>query len=163
MNVTVGGGPIGVTLLISISEYSHAIPAPAGADHLAAGEDHGLHELLARTRSLTRKSPRGMLRIMFIVRGNAFVNFSRNGGFDSNAADSVHTGLASTHCWRRRFVRELSSVDNDLDVYLETYNQRRPHRGRSMEGRTPYDVFKAGIPRKRTHKPSARKEVKKAA
>ena len=54
-------------------------------------------------------------------------------------------------------------MQKDLDAYLETYNQRRPHRGRGMEGRTPYAVFKAGIPRKRTRKPSARKEVKKAA
>ena len=30
----------------------------------------------------------------------------------------------------------------------ETYNTRRPHRGRGMEGRTPYEVFKAGIPAK---------------
>ena len=51
----------------------------------------------------------------------------------------------------------------DVDVYLETYNQRRPHRGRGMKGWTPYDAFKAGIPREQTRKPSARKEVKKAA
>ena len=54
-------------------------------------------------------------------------------------------------------------MQKDPDAYLETYNQRRLHRGRGMEGRTPYDVFKAGIPRKRTRKPSARKEVQKAA
>jgi hypothetical protein len=38
------------------------------------------------------------------------------------------------------------------DVYLETYNRKRPHRGRGMEGRTPYAVLKAGL-----------KEAKKAA
>ena len=54
-------------------------------------------------------------------------------------------------------------MQKDLDVYLETYNRRRPPRGRGMEGRTPYAVFKAGIPGKRTRKPAARKEVKKAA
>ncbi len=54
-------------------------------------------------------------------------------------------------------------MQQDLDVYPETYNQRRPHRGRGMEGRTPYAVFKAGIARKCTRKPSAGKEVKKAA
>ena len=54
-------------------------------------------------------------------------------------------------------------MQKDLDAYLETYNQRPPHRGRGMEGRTPYDVLKAGIPRKRTRKPSAGEEVKKAA
>ena len=34
----------------------------------------------------------------------------------------------------------------DLEAYLETYNRKRLHRGRSMEGRTPYQVFKAGLP-----------------
>ena len=54
-------------------------------------------------------------------------------------------------------------MQKDLDGYLETYNTRRPHRGRGMEGTTPYEVFKAGIPNKRrTRKPSATKEVKTA-
>ena len=57
----------------------------------------------------------------------------------------------------------VEEMQKDLDVYLETYNRRRPHQGRGMKGRTPYAVFEAGIPRKRTRKPSARKEVKKAA
>ena len=48
-------------------------------------------------------------------------------------------------------------------MYLETYNRRHPHQGRGMKGRTPYAVFKAGIPRKRTRKPLAKKEVKKAS
>ena len=37
-------------------------------------------------------------------------------------------------------------MQKDLDVYLETYHQRRPHRGHGMEGRTPYEVCKAGSP-----------------
>ena len=39
-------------------------------------------------------------------------------------------------------------MQKDLDAYLKTYNPQRPHRGRSMKGRTPYEVFKAGIPKK---------------
>ena len=36
-----------------------------------------------------------------------------------------------------------------------------PHRGQGMEGRTPYEVFKAGIPAKSpARKKPARKEVK---
>ena len=36
--------------------------------------------------------------------------------------------------------------------------------GRGMDGRIPYEVFKAGIPRKpRTRKRSAKKEVETAA
>ena len=55
-------------------------------------------------------------------------------------------------------------MQKDLDAYLETYNRQRPHRGRRMKGRTPYDVFKAGIPKKSpARKTSARKEVKTAA
>ena len=55
-------------------------------------------------------------------------------------------------------------TQKDLDAYLETYNRQRPHRGRRMKGRTPYDVFKAGIPKKSpARKTSARKEVKTAA
>jgi hypothetical protein len=54
-------------------------------------------------------------------------------------------------------------MQKDLDVYLETYNRRRPNQGRGMKGRTPYAVFKAGVARKRTRKPSTSKEVKKAA
>ena len=44
-------------------------------------------------------------------------------------------------------------MQKDLDAYPETYNERRPHR----------EVFKVGIPRKRTRKTLAKKDVKKAA
>ena len=54
-------------------------------------------------------------------------------------------------------------MQENLDVYLETYDQRRPHRVRGMEGRTLYEVFKPGISRKRSREPSAGKEVTKAA
>ena len=64
---------------------------------------------------------------------------------------------------RTTWYETVEEMQKDLDVYLETYNQRRPHRGRGMDGRTSYAVFEAGIPRKRTRKPSAGKEVKKAA
>lgn len=47
----------------------------------------------------------------------------------------------------------VEKMQKDLDVYLETYNQRRLHRGRGTEGPTRYHVFTAGIPRKRTRKP----------
>ena len=43
-------------------------------------------------------------------------------------------------------------MQKDLDAYVEIYNTKRPHRGRGMEGRTPIQVFKAGL-----------KEAKKAA
>jgi hypothetical protein len=34
-----------------------------------------------------------------------------------------------------------------LDDYLVTYNTRRPHQGRGMNGRTPATVFKAALPK----------------
>ncbi len=65
---------------------------------------------------------------------------------------------------RTTWYEALDEMQKDLDGYLETYNTRRPHRGRGMEGRTPYEVFKAGIPRKRrARKPATGKEVKTAA
>lgn len=30
-------------------------------------------------------------------------------------------------------------------TWYETVDRKRPHRGRGMEGRTPYQVFKAGV------------------
>lgn len=36
-------------------------------------------------------------------------------------------------------------MQQDLDAYFEQYNTKRPHRGRGMEGRTPYQVLKDGL------------------
>ena len=57
----------------------------------------------------------------------------------------------------------VDEMQADLDTYIETYNRNRPHRGRGMEGRTPYRAFKKGIRKPRTPKKSTRKEVKTAA
>jgi hypothetical protein len=35
----------------------------------------------------------------------------------------------------------------DLETYLEHYNRKRPHRGRGMKGRTPYQIFTDTLPR----------------
>ena len=65
---------------------------------------------------------------------------------------------------RTTWYESVAEMQKDLDAYLETYNRQRPHRGRGMKGRTPYEVFKAGIPKKSpARKKSARKEVKPAA
>ena len=34
----------------------------------------------------------------------------------------------------------------DLEAYLGTYDRTRPLRSRAIEGRTPYQVFKADLP-----------------
>ena len=32
-----------------------------------------------------------------------------------------------------------------MEACLKLYNTKRPHRGRGIEGRTPYQVFKVGL------------------
>ena len=56
--------------------------------------------------------------------------------------------------------KSVSETLTDLGGYFETYNRHRPHRGRGMEGRPPYQVFKAGIRKPGSRKRSTRKEVK---
>ena len=65
---------------------------------------------------------------------------------------------------RAKWYEALDEMQQDLDAYLETYNQKRPHRGRGMQGRTPFTVFKAGL--KKAEKAAATtpaKEKQKAA
>lgn len=56
-------------------------------------------------------------------------------------------------------------MQKDLDLYLVAYNIKRPHQGRGMNGRTPYQAFKDGRPRriKKAATMDKQKEVKKAA
>ena len=44
----------------------------------------------------------------------------------------------------------------DLDAYLITYNTKRPHQGRGMNGTTPLKAFKKGL----TLRPKIEKEGK---
>jgi transposase InsO family protein len=46
---------------------------------------------------------------------------------------------------RTKWYESIEEMQTDLDAYLETDNRKRPHRGRGMDGRTPYTVFKAGL------------------
>ena len=86
----------------------------------------------------------------------------------TTASKSVQRAAAACMTWSSRSIAasrgrttwwEPGEGTHKNFVYLETYNQRRAHRARGMEGRTPYEVFEAGIPRKCTHKPSARMGV----
>jgi transposase InsO family protein len=52
-------------------------------------------------------------------------------------------------------IEEMQAV---LDDYLAGYNQRRPHQGRGMKGRTPARAFRDGLPRKA--KQQLQKEIK---
>jgi hypothetical protein len=41
----------------------------------------------------------------------------------------------------------VEEMQQDLETYLEHYNRKRPHRGRGMKGRTPYQIFTDTLPR----------------
>lgn len=45
---------------------------------------------------------------------------------------------------RSKWYEALEEMQKDLDEYLKLYNYERPHQGRNMNGRTPYEVFKNG-------------------
>jgi transposase InsO family protein len=47
---------------------------------------------------------------------------------------------------RRTWFETVEEMQGVLDQYLEGYNQRRPHQGRGMNGRTPATAFIEGLP-----------------
>jgi transposase InsO family protein len=48
---------------------------------------------------------------------------------------------------RRTRFETIDEMQKVLDDYLVTYNTKRPHQGRGMNGRTPITVFTAGLPK----------------
>ena len=55
---------------------------------------------------------------------------------------------------RQKWYESVDEMQKDLDLYLVKYNTKRPHQGRNMNGRVPYEVFKTGLSKNKT------KEVK---
>lgn len=47
---------------------------------------------------------------------------------------------------RKTWFETVAEMQTVLDDYLAGYNQRRPHQGRGMKGRTPQTAFKEGLP-----------------
>lgn len=47
---------------------------------------------------------------------------------------------------RRTWFETVEEMQAALDAYLVTYNNERPHQGRTMNGRTPYRAFLDRIP-----------------
>lgn len=67
--------------------------------------------------------------------------------------ERFHRTLLDEHlrnAGRTKWYESVEEMQNDLVAYLEKYNTKRPHQGRGMNGRTPYAVFKAGVPKKTT-------------
>lgn len=76
--------------------------------------------------------------------------------------ERLHRTLLDEHfrvMGRKKFYEALSEMQTDLDAYLQTYNTRRPHQGRGMNGRTPARAFKDGLPKK--GKPKRMKTTKR--
>src|ERR687886_388719 len=48
--------------------------------------------------------------------------------------------------FRKKIYRTLEELQGDLDVWLEEYNERRPHQGRWCYGKTPLQTFLDAIP-----------------
>ena len=63
---------------------------------------------------------------------------------------------------RKKFYESIDEMQKDLDLYLKQYNENRPHQGRNMKGRTPYQAFKDGIS-KNDNKKEHLKSMKKVA
>ena len=78
---------------------------------------------------------------------------SQSNGF----IECFHRTLLDEHLrvkGRTTWYESVEEMQIDLNTYLGTYNRNRPHRGRGMERRTSYQVFKKGIRKPRIRKKS---------
>ncbi len=64
---------------------------------------------------------------------------------------------------RTTWYETVEEMQADLEACLETYNRKRPHRGRAMKGRSPYQVFKAGLPAARKAAKARKEDANKKA
>jgi transposase InsO family protein len=46
---------------------------------------------------------------------------------------------------RKKWYETVEEMQKDFEEYMQKYNYSRPHQGRGMEGKTPYQVFKGGV------------------
>ena len=78
--------------------------------------------------------------------------------------ERFHRTLLDEHfrvAGRTNWYEQIEQMQIDLDAYLKIYNEKRPHQGRMMEGRTPKQMFEAGL--KLRPKKSDAKKMKQAA
>ncbi len=62
--------------------------------------------------------------------------------------ERLHRTLLDEHfriAGRTKWYDSVDEMQKDLEAYLKQYNQKRPHQGRNMKGRTPYQAFIDGI------------------
>lgn len=63
-------------------------------------------------------------------------------------AERMHRTLLDEHFrieGRKTWYESVEQMQTDLETYLHQYNYKRPHQGRNMDGRVPYEVFVEGI------------------
>ena len=48
--------------------------------------------------------------------------------------------------FRKKIYRTLEAIQTDLDVWMQEYNERRPHQGRWCYGKTPMQTFIDSLP-----------------
>jgi len=62
--------------------------------------------------------------------------------------ERFHRTLLDEHlriAGRTTWYESTDEMQKDLDTWLEEYNRKRPHQGRAMNGRTPYQAFLDGL------------------
>ena len=64
---------------------------------------------------------------------------------------------------RRTWFETIDEMQAALDKYLVAYNHKRPHQGRRMNGRTPWQAFQEGLPRAAKTNKRTEQEERKAA
>ena len=75
--------------------------------------------------------------------------------------ERLHRTLLDEHFrveGRRTWFETIEEMQVVLDSYMESYNQRRPHQGRGMNGRTPTVAFVEGLPKPQQQKEDKRTE-----
>lgn len=78
--------------------------------------------------------------------------------------ERLHRTLLDEHfrvMGRTKWYESVEQMQADLDTYLKQYNTQRPHQGRNMKGKTPYDIFKSGLTK--TAKTKGKKKTENAA
>ena len=107
-------------------------------DHQARGRpDRHLYELFLQFEEIEHRTTR--------------VKRPQSNGF----VERLHRTLLDEHFrvqGRKKWYETIAEMQTDLDAYLVTYNTRRPHQGRAMNGRTPQKVFTDGLPKKENGK-----------
>ena len=78
--------------------------------------------------------------------------------------ERLHRTLLDEHFrveGRETWFETIEEMQTVLDVYMASYNTKRPHQGRGMNGRTPVKAFRDSIPR--TSKKEDKPDPKTAA